>query len=289
MYNIPRIEFYNNTCYNIKNGGLPICLHFTEGGGGKPTHNNHFKSFGIIKKFTMLSHKLNSKQLSVRADKDLLPYSPIAQLPLKKKAAFTLAEVLITLGIIGVVAALTLPTLIQNYQKKVILTQLKKNYAIVLNWIQQAETREELQMKDWPSGSEMRLDEYWDTYIQPYFTQVKKCSNMTACGYRDSFRSDVEWRQWSGANWNLITTDSRILFQLGDGTVIFFPRNSYGANGNPAYVSHLYIDVNGTTGPNTYCKDVFVFGRGTQKGIEPIGCTKLIIDNNYEFPDDYPY
>lgn len=43
-----------------------------------------------------------------------------------KKAAFTLAEVLITLGIIGVVAAITLPTLIQNYQKQVWVTQLKK-------------------------------------------------------------------------------------------------------------------------------------------------------------------
>ena len=37
---------------------------------------------------------------------------------LKHKSAFTLAEVLITLGIIGIVAALTLPTLIQNIQDK---------------------------------------------------------------------------------------------------------------------------------------------------------------------------
>ena len=36
---------------------------------------------------------------------------------IKKIFGFTLAEVLITLGIIGVVAAMTLPTLIQNYKK----------------------------------------------------------------------------------------------------------------------------------------------------------------------------
>ena len=36
----------------------------------------------------------------------------------RKKAAFTLAEVLITLAIIGIVAALTIPTLIQNYQER---------------------------------------------------------------------------------------------------------------------------------------------------------------------------
>lgn len=43
------------------------------------------------------------------------------------KVAFTLAEVLITLGIIGVVAAMTLPTLIANYQKRQTVVQLKKS------------------------------------------------------------------------------------------------------------------------------------------------------------------
>lgn len=46
-----------------------------------------------------------------------------------KHKGFTLAEVLITLGIIGVVAAMTLPGLIQNYQKKVTATKLKKFYS----------------------------------------------------------------------------------------------------------------------------------------------------------------
>ena len=45
-----------------------------------------------------------------------------------KKLAFTLAEVLVTLGIIGVVAAMTMPTLVSNHQKKVYVTQLKKVY-----------------------------------------------------------------------------------------------------------------------------------------------------------------
>jgi prepilin-type N-terminal cleavage/methylation domain-containing protein len=49
----------------------------------------------------------------------------------KKKAAFTLAEVLITLGIIGVVAAMTIPNLISSYQKRVIETKLKEDYSII--------------------------------------------------------------------------------------------------------------------------------------------------------------
>lgn len=43
------------------------------------------------------------------------------------KKAFTLAEVLITLGIIGVVAALTMPVLIANYKNKVFITKTKKS------------------------------------------------------------------------------------------------------------------------------------------------------------------
>ena len=49
------------------------------------------------------------------------------------KAAFTLAEVLITLAIIGVVAALTIPTLLNNYNDKVLETRYKKAVNIMTN------------------------------------------------------------------------------------------------------------------------------------------------------------
>ena len=45
------------------------------------------------------------------------------------KPAFTLAEVLVTLGIIGIVAAMTLPMLAKNYQFYVRQQQFKKAYA----------------------------------------------------------------------------------------------------------------------------------------------------------------
>ena len=50
-------------------------------------------------------------------DTNLFPYSPISLFPCKR-AAFTLAEVLITLAVIGIVAVLTLPNLIQNNNQK---------------------------------------------------------------------------------------------------------------------------------------------------------------------------
>ena len=50
-----------------------------------------------------------------------------------RKAAFTLAEVLITLGIIGVVAAMTLPTLVTKNRDKELVSRVKKTYSNIQN------------------------------------------------------------------------------------------------------------------------------------------------------------
>lgn len=50
--------------------------------------------------------------------------------PKRSRFAFTLAEVLITLGIIGIVAAMTIPTLTQRYREKVLINRLKDTYSI---------------------------------------------------------------------------------------------------------------------------------------------------------------
>ena len=58
-----------------------------------------------------------------------------------KNTAFTLAEVLITLGIIGVVAAMTLPTLINNYNKAVAVAKLQKAYSAMNQAFKMAEVK----------------------------------------------------------------------------------------------------------------------------------------------------
>lgn len=55
---------------------------------------------------------------------------------LKRIAAFNLAEVLITLGIIGIIAAITLPALINKRQNKVLEAQFKKSYSQLSQVIQ---------------------------------------------------------------------------------------------------------------------------------------------------------
>ena len=69
----------------------------------------------------------------------------------KKKAAFTLAEVLITLGIIGIVAAMTLPTLLSNVQDKILESESKKAANIVANGYKLMMARDEIfNIKDMP-------------------------------------------------------------------------------------------------------------------------------------------
>jgi prepilin-type N-terminal cleavage/methylation domain-containing protein len=77
-----------------------------------------------------------------------------------RQAGFTLAEVLITLGIIGVVAALTIPGLIASYQKKVVETRIKKFYSV----IQQA-----VKMKEANDGALTDLDGYYLASVQAYY------------------------------------------------------------------------------------------------------------------------
>ena len=60
-----------------------------------------------------------------------------------KNSAFTMAEVLITLGIIGIVAAMTIPGLIKNYQERQFKTAYKKVYSEISQVFQEALLNEE--------------------------------------------------------------------------------------------------------------------------------------------------
>ena len=104
---------------------------------------------------------------------------------LSRLAAFTLAEVLVTLGIIGVVAAMTLPTLIESHNRQVVETRLEKFYST----INQAIVRAEVDFgdrSDWyqdtnnietdengkPINGSSGVEKWWNTYLAPYVKTV---------------------------------------------------------------------------------------------------------------------
>lgn len=90
------------------------------------------------------------------------------------KRGFTLAEVLITLAVIGIVAALTIPTLTGNYRKRSYLVGLKKKYA-ELHQVIRLSTIENGGMSGWDWNLEN--DEFIARYISPYFKQMNACED----------------------------------------------------------------------------------------------------------------
>ena len=105
-------------------------------------------------------------------------YSPILLFTysLFKKCAFTLAEVLITLGIIGVVAALTLPSLIQAHKRVEVAAKLKQIYSVMNQAILMSErdngSKEYWTYCTWGEEGEC-TKKFFETYLLPYIKYTK--------------------------------------------------------------------------------------------------------------------
>ena len=91
--------------------------------------------------------------------------------------AFTLAEVLITLAIIGVVAALTIPSRIVSYEKKATATRVKKAFSELNQVIKLSEIENGL-YKNWDFTQDSIADSrrFLEKYITPYFSGITECS-----------------------------------------------------------------------------------------------------------------
>ena len=212
-----------------------------------------------------------------------------------KRAAFTLAEVLITLGIIGIVAALTLPSLIQNYTEKATVAKVKKNYAIISQAYQMA-LNEEGAVDTWGlesyggAGDETNIL----IHLKKYLNLSKYCGvEPLGCWQTPTYSMDGTVL----ANLDHHRTVSKAV--LSDGTVI---ATSIGVHSSPWDDTSIWatytIDVNGAKKPNMHGKDVFSFyftksrvlPYGTQiaypfdrycakNSSESIGCTAWVLYN----------
>ena len=160
-----------------------------------------------------------------------------------KAPAFTLAEVLVTLGIIGVVSAMTVPSLMQNYQKQSYVTQLHKAYNLCSQAALQVLTdRNALSLKEAGITS---LDEI-DVFVKSYFKIVQDCGKTgTSCF------AVGEYKKLDGTKIALFETELFKYYVLADGmSIAFYPAN---------YGLQINMDINGKKGPNIIGRDTFAF------------------------------
>ncbi len=222
------------------------------------------------------------------------------------KFAFTLAETLITLGTIGVVAAITIPGLMTAYKKHATATKLERAVSVINQAIRLSEN-ENGQMENW--NKNLSEEEFINTYFRPFMTIMQVCNTSNPCGYYQTSTAYI-WSYLSGAYgvYGSPFNTNRQGLQTADGFMYFFSKAS-GSSISQDNDKMIIIDLNGSDKPNVLGKDVFFFLRDEESdSIIPYGgdksydtikndckengvglyCAALIRQNGWKIPNNYP-
>ena len=234
-------------------------------GGGNARITSHNQGSSLIKAFNNLALWGENKFVTTLAEGATL----VAHWNNSRKIAFTLAEVLITLGIIGVVAAMTLPNFIANYKNKVIAKQLQKTYSALSQAISMAQAEYD-DISQWPiqDGNLEAIDTIFKDYLKPHLNIVKECRNSTEC-----------FPHADGAlhYYTFILADgSQVLLDVWNHQEntddLFWTYGVMSASKHYVYSQFLTftIDVNGNKKPNKSGEDIFIFILA-KNGLIPLG------------------
>ena len=185
--------------------------------------------------------------------------------------AFTMAEVLITLGIIGIVAAMTMPTVIKNYQRKEAETRLKKAYSTISQAFLAAQAKHG-EVKDWENWEDAEF--VLEHYIKPeikgakVFPTNESRSNLMC--FEGKFPShyqngDKESTQYGWLDNVYISSPFfagyTASIKLTDGTCVGLnPVMTSSSNWQNSFSRLIFIDINGSNDrPNKAGYDLFLF------------------------------
>ena len=193
------------------------------------------------------------------------------------KKGFTLSEVLITLGIIGVVAAMTIPTLMKNYQKKVFETQFKKSVSVISNIIKASAYDLGVESmgvycRQWNGFSYYNHEECYQAIMrQVRITATQKYSYSDSAVYYSIVRHEGDIRTYNNLNvFKHIDSSFRPVFfvnQLKDGTFLGFCVT------NGALI--FSVDLNGYSKPNKLGHDIFLFYISAKDAVIGYGGTRV--------------
>ena len=237
-------------------------------------------------------------------NKFLLTHLPTNLLTRKRRVAFTLAEVLITLGIIGVVAAMTMPTLIQNHQKQAYVTGFKRSVAVIDNMFKKMQADEgvssfwdtELSSQgNCMDGSENGCEDWYgnpsvfERIIPKYIKTVKVCKGFD-CSVRYSYSKNVTktsdnkliknvdysnleknqpilaiMEQWPYTD--SVSEKSILGFYTNDGAIYYI------SPGGKYFGALIAVDSNGQKGPNMLGRDLYTYSY--INGKSDLSCSRL--------------
>ncbi len=165
--------------------------------------------------------------------------------------AFTLAEILITLTIIGVIAVLTIPNLIAKKERAEIPVKVKKAYSALYNSLS-ASQADNGSFSDWDYSTKITDAEWAERYLLPYLKVAKNCGTQQGC------RANT-YTQNSGTNAVVpYYYTPYYSFVLDDGTTVMLHNSGYASNPELNYYL-IGVDINGMKAPNKAGYDLFFF------------------------------
>ncbi|MFA7658506.1 MAG: type II secretion system protein [Candidatus Gastranaerophilaceae bacterium] len=223
---------------------------------------------------SLLTSHLSRLTVSPRNDVEKSTFRPFNRSTFQP--AFTLAEVLITLGIIGVVAGLMIPGVIAESQKAAYVAGARKAYSL---WNQAL-----IQMAA-DSGCIGDLSCFFDSAdlktmgdkIAAYFNVAKNCDTTTTGCFSDTIAFNFDGSDiHSGYDGT-----SYYRFITADGMAVRLVTPSLGCSGSVGSLTkvcmlYVYIDVNGLKKPNAFGRDIFWFAIDNDNGpaLYPAGGAK---------------
>jgi type II secretory pathway pseudopilin PulG len=205
---------------------------------------------------------------------------------IRQKVAFTLAEVLLTLTIIGLIAAMTIPGLINSTNKTENVVALKKAYSTL---------SQSFLMITADNGGDITSalsnvvthDDFANVFI-PKLNVAKNCgtSNPTGGCFPNALYKYLNGGDWGGTNfstngWSTILTNDGMSYAFAiSSTNCTFPGSVDTTSPLHNVCGSVFIDINGSKkGPSVMGRDLFYFWL-TKKGIYPAGAYPDVNNND---------